>query len=148
MRLAAPIRDPHQLARTPQSKSWWSLLKVVFSSWSADKAPHLGAALAYYAVFSLAPLLVISLAVASFVFGEAAAHNQLHGQLQNFLGDQGAEAVESLLASAHTPETGTLATILGITALLFGASGVFGELQDSLNTIWEVKPKSRGLWGW
>jgi membrane protein len=106
------------------------------------------AALAYYSVFSLAPLLVISLALKSFVFRQSAAERQISDQLRGLLGDEGAQAVQSLLVSARKPTSGTLATILGVAALLFGASGVFGELQDSLNTIWKVQSKpGPGIWG-
>jgi membrane protein len=123
------------------------MLKQTVSDWLADKAPRLGAALAYYTVFSLAPLLVIALAIAGMFMGAQAVQGELHTQLQSMLGDDGARAVEEMVAAASKPKEGTLATVIGVVVLLFGASGVFGQLQDSLNTIWEVEPKPRGVWG-
>jgi membrane protein len=128
-------------------RSVWNLFKSTFAEWQADKAPKLGAALAFYTVFSLAPLLVIGLAIAALAFGEDAAQREFHTQLQGLLGADGAKAVESLLASARQPGAGLSAALLGVVTLFLGASGVFGELQDSLNTIWKVKPKPMGsLW--
>ena len=127
----------------------WSLLKETFAAWSEDKVPRLGAALAYYTVFSLAPLLVIVVGVASFIFGNEAAQGRVVEQLGSLVGEQGAEAIQGMLQSANEhKKTGMLATAIGVITLLFGASGVFGELQDALNTIWGVKPKpGRGLLG-
>ena len=124
------------------------LLKAASKDWVEDKAPRLGAALAYYTVFSLAPLMLIVIAVAGFFFGQEAAQNQLVGQLRGMVGQQGAEALQSMIQNASKPSHGIVASIVGFAILLFGASGVFGQLQDSLNTIWEVKPKpGRGIWG-
>jgi membrane protein len=132
---------------TPTLTAAWLLVRETFNQWQTDKAPTLGAALAYYTVFSLAPLLVIALAVAAFFFGEDAASGEMQTQLQGLLGDEGATAVESLLASAKQPESGIWASILGVATLLFGASGVFGQLQQSLNTVWRVPTeKGGGLW--
>jgi membrane protein len=127
--------------------SWWEMLKQTVSDWLKDKAPRLGAALAYYTIFSLAPLLVIALAIAGMFLGADAVRGELHGQLQSMLGDSGAAAVEEMVAAASKPTEGVLATVIGIAVLLFGASGVFGQLQDALNTIWDVEPKPRGIWG-
>jgi membrane protein len=125
---------------------------LVVQAWSdffEDKAPRLAAALAYYTTFSLAPLLVIALGIAGVVFGEEAARGALSGQLDHLLGPQGAEAVEQMLAaSAEKDRAGIAATLLGVVTLLFGATGVFGQLQDALNTIWEVTPRpGRGVRG-
>src|SRR5687767_2762852 len=125
-----------------------SLLKQTASEWSEDTAPRLGAALAFYSVLSIAPLLVISLAIAGAVFGEEAARGEIVAQIQGLVGKEGGEAIEEVIANAQEPGTGTVATILGIATLLCGAAGVFGQLQDALNTIWEVKPKpNQGIWG-
>src|SRR5262249_54694036 len=116
--------------------------------WSEDKAPRLGAALAYYTIFSIAPLLVIVLAVAALIFGEKAAEGQIVGQIQGLVGEQGAHFIQTLLKNAHKPSTSISASIIGVVTLLVGAIGVFGQLQDSLNTIWEVQPKpGRGVMG-
>ena len=126
----------------------WSLLKQTFAEWTEDKVPQLGAALAFYTALSIAPLLVISLAIAAMIFGEDAARGEIQHQMQSMVGDEGAKAIEEMIASANKPTTGTVATVLSVITLLFGASGVFGQLQQSLNTIWEVQPKpGRGIMG-
>jgi membrane protein len=126
----------------------WELLKQTFTEWNEDKVPRLGAALAFYTALSIAPLLVISLRIAALFFGDEAARGEIEHQMQSMIGKQGAEAVQAMLENANRPESGFIATGLSVTTLLFGASGVFGQLQDSLNTIWEVKPKEgRGIWG-
>lgn len=126
----------------------WQLVKKTVAEWIEDKAPQLGAALAFYTAISIAPLLVIALAVAGYFFGEEAARGELVGQLRSLVGEQGGQAIEDMVDSADKPGTGSVAAIFGIATLLFGASGVFGQLQDALNTIWEVKPKEgRGVWG-
>ena len=128
--------------------SVWQLLKQTFAEWSEDKAPQLGASLAFYSALSIAPLLVIALAIAGFFLGEDAARGQIVHELQSLVGPDGGKAIEDMIQSANKPSTGIIATVLSVVTLLFGASGVFGQLQDALNTIWEVKPKSgRGFWG-
>ncbi|HEU4410957.1 MAG TPA: YihY/virulence factor BrkB family protein [Polyangiaceae bacterium] len=129
-------------------KALWGLLKDTARDWKEDKADRLAAALAFYTVLSLAPLVVIAVSVAGLVVGEEAARGQLSGQIATLVGPQAGAAIEGILANAHKPSAGVVGTIVGAAALLLGASGVFGELQDSLNTIWEVTPKpGRGLWG-
>jgi membrane protein len=124
------------------------LVKATFSDWIDDKASRLAAALAYYTAFSLAPLLVITIGVAGLVFGDDAAQGKIVGELQGVMGPDGARFVESLIAAARKPSSGIAATVIGVLILAFGASGVFGELQDALNTIWGVKPKEgRGFRG-
>ncbi|HEX7154673.1 MAG TPA: YihY/virulence factor BrkB family protein [Thermoanaerobaculia bacterium] len=118
--------------------------KQTFQEFGQDKAPRLGAALAYYTVFSIAPLLLIAISIAGIVFGEEAARGALSTQLSNVMGPSMAEAVEKMVAAANKPKTGVLATIIGVVTLLFGASGVFGQLKDALNTIWNVEPKKGG----
>jgi len=118
------------------------LLKTTFRHWLEDKAPQLGAALAYYTVFSLAPMVLVLLAVFGLIYGnsEVARREILH-QLSSFLDRSSARAVEDIAASAGKPTASAVATVVGIAVALFGASGVFGQLQDALNTIWGVKPK-------
>ncbi|NJM08435.1 YihY/virulence factor BrkB family protein [Candidatus Gracilibacteria bacterium] len=131
-----------------QLKDAFPLLKQTFAEWNADKAPRLGAALAYYTVFSLAPLLVLAVAIAGFFFGQDAAQQEVLSQARGLLGEEGAGAVEQMIENANQPSSGVLATIIGIVTLLFGASGAFGELQGALNTIWGVEQKSdRGIKG-
>lgn len=130
------------------AKMLWTILKEAGSHWLADKAPRLGAALAYYTIFSIAPLLIIAIGVAGLVFGREAAQGQITAQIEHLVGSQGGEAVQAMLQSASEPKKGILGTLIGIGMLLFGAAGLFGQLQDALNTVWEVQPKpSRGIWG-
>ena len=126
-----------------------SILKQTFSEWMEDQAPTLGAALAYYTVFSLAPLLIISISIAGLVFGKEAAQGQIFDQLRGLLGDESGRAMQVMVRNAAAePATGLLATLIGFATLLFGASGVFGQLQTSLNAIWGVQPKAgRGILG-
>ena len=123
------------------------IFKQAASNWAKHKVPRLAAALAYYTVFSLPGIVVISLAIAGLVFGGDAARGEIERQLQDLLGDDGAKAINEMIASAQKPGKGLLATGIGLIVLLVGASGVFGELQDGLNTIWEVEPKGGGgIW--
>ena len=127
-------------------KELGSLFKETFSHWSEDKAPRLGAALAYYTIFSLAPLLIIAIAVAGMAFGAEAAQGSIVTQIRGLVGERGAEEIQTILLSAHKPAVGTIVGIFGVATLLFGASGVFGELQDALNTIWHVPNRQRSIW--
>jgi membrane protein len=126
-----------------------SLLKKTASEWMEDDAPTLGAALAYYTVFSLAPLLTIAIAIAGFFFGKEAGQGQIFDELRGLIGEETGKAVQEMVQSANAqPTVGIIATIVSVVMLLFGASGVFGQLQASLNRIWEVKPKpGRGVLG-
>lgn len=132
-----------------KAKDIVGLFKQTFQEWQEDKASRLAAALAYYTVFSLAPLLVIAIAIVGLVFGQDAAQGEIVNQLKHLLGLQGAEAVQEMIKNSHQEsDKGTIATIISIGLLLFGASGLFGQLQDSLNTIWEVAPNpNRGVMG-
>ena len=126
----------------------WATIKETISDWIDDGAARLAAALAYYSLLSLAPLLVISIAIAGFVFGHDAARGRVAGELGAVVGAQAAESIQSVVANARSPVSGVLSTIVGVVTLFIGASGVFGELQSSLNSIWEVKRKpGRGIWG-
>lgn len=128
----------------------FSLLKQTFNEWLQDKAPQLGAALAYYTVFSLAPLILVLLAIVGVIFREdpAGAWTRITQQMSYFLDPSAVEVVQSIAQKASQPGKSTAATIIGIALALFGASGVFGQLQDALNTIWGVKAKpGRGIWG-
>ncbi|MEO8536434.1 MAG: YihY/virulence factor BrkB family protein [Betaproteobacteria bacterium] len=122
-------------------KSLWPLIKESVSQWSDDYAPSMGAALAYYTIFSIAPLLVITIAVAGFVFGAEAAHGEIFSQLRGVIGDDGATAIQGLVKSASETGKGTFAAIAGVVTLLLGATTVFGELQSDLDRIWDA-PKS------
>lgn len=126
----------------------WETIKETGSDWSNDNASRLAAALAFYALWSLAPLLMISVAVAGLFLGEDAARGKVAAELGGIVGGDAAESVQAVAASsAESPSKGVFGTIAGIVALFFGASGVFYELQSSLNTVWEVKPKpGAGIW--
>jgi membrane protein len=125
-----------------------SLVKETFTQWQKDKAPTLAAALAYYTVFSLAPLLIIVIAIAGLVFGADAAQGQIVTQLQSLIGKDGAQTVQELILKASEPKSGMIATLVGIATLLWGASNVFTNLKEALNAIWNVSPPpGRGIWG-
>jgi membrane protein len=137
---------PVSMPRAPSRA--WAMVKQTFANWNEDKVPQLGAALAFYTALSIAPLLVISLAVAGMVFGEEAARGQIQQQMGSLVGEQGGKAIQQMIANASKPSEGILATVLSTVILVIGASGVFGQMQQSLNTIWEVQPKpGRGIFG-
>jgi membrane protein len=136
--------------RKPIFGTAWKLLKLTAEEWLNDKAPQLGAALAYYTVFSLAPLILLLLAVIGVVFRNdpAGAWSKVTEQMSYFLDKSAIQVVQDIARTAAAPGKSTLATIIGIALALFGASGVFGQLQDALNTIWGVKAKpGLGIWG-
>src|SRR5271168_4000237 len=125
----------------------WSLLREMASRLSGHKASLLGAALAYYAVFSLGPLLVIAIAIAGFVFGDEAARGEVSAQLKDLLGDTGAQAVEAMLAGAVRHHNGLVAATIGVGTLLFAAIWVVVALKEAFNTIWDVvAAPSAGIW--
>jgi membrane protein len=125
-----------------------SLLKESLQAWSDDYAPSMGAALSYYTLFSIAPLLLIAISVAGLVFGPDAARGEIFGQLKDLMGAEGAQAVERLLQNANQPREGVIGTITGVGVLLLGATSVFNELQNDLDRIWRVpeEAKPSGLW--
>ena len=127
--------------------TWWAPLAETFNDWSEHKDARLGAALAYYSVFSLGPLIVIAISIAGLAFGQEAVQGQVAGAIRGLLGDTGAQAVEAMLKGADRPREGMVATILGLGTLLFAAIGVVVQLKDALNTVWDVKsPPGKGLW--
>ncbi len=125
----------------------WTLNKESFSAWSDDDAPSMGAALAYYTVFSISPLLLIVVSVAGLVFGRDEVQDQIVAQIGGLVGAQGAQAVQGLLQSASEPAKGIVGSIVGVALLIFGATTVFNELQSALDRIWEVpaRAKSSGI---
>jgi len=124
-------------------KQIWVLIKTTFSSWLDDYAPSMGAALAYYTLFSIAPLLLIVISTAGLVFGEDAVRGEIFGQLRDLMGDKGAQAVQSLLQSVSEPKKGVAGTAIGIILLVVGATTVLGELQGSFDRIWHVPEKDK-----
>lgn len=125
----------------------WQLFKNTYTKWNEDHAQGLGAALAYYTVFSLAPLLLIVIAIAGLVFGQEAAQGQIIGQIQSLVGEESAKAIQTMIEEARKPTAGILATVIATVMLLVGATGVFAQLQESLNIIWKVEQKpGGGLW--
>lgn len=124
------------------------LLRATASSWMEDNAMRLSAALAYYSIFSIAPLLVIAVSVAGLVLGDEAVRGYLDDQLSGYVGPLAAKSIQSMVQSASRPAEGWLGAAIGFSTLMVGASGVFGQLKDALNTIWEVKPVGGStVWG-
>jgi membrane protein len=129
-------------------QSYWHLIKQSAVQWIEDEPFQLAAALSYYTLFSLAPLIIIAIAIAGFVFGREAAQDQIVSTLQGMIGQDSAKAVQEVIeSSSEQPKTGIVSSIVGVLALIFGAGGVVGQLQTSLNKIWDVTPKpNRGIW--
>jgi membrane protein len=119
-------------------REYWDTVKRALVAWNDDYAPSMGAAIAYYTTFSLAPLLIIVIAVAGLIFGEEAARGEIVYQLGGLVGEPGAKAVEELLQSASHPETSVLASFIGLVTLFIGATSVFAELQSALDRIWRA----------
>ena len=117
-------------------KTAYALLKDACSAWAEDHASSLGAALAFYTVFSLGPVLILAIAVAGLAFGQKAAEGEFSRQLQALVGASGARAIQSIIRSASRPALGIIAGTFGVGTLLAGASGAFVELHDALNKIW------------
>ncbi|MDZ4695250.1 MAG: YihY/virulence factor BrkB family protein [Deltaproteobacteria bacterium] len=126
----------------------WFLTKETLGAWWSDKAPRLGAALSYYTIFALAPVLILVIAVAGMVLGREAAQGEIVTQLRGLLGEEGAVFVQDMILNSSEKKSGIIATGIGIITLLIGATGVFIELQDALNTVWKVEAKTgRGFKG-
>ena len=131
-----------------QAKQLWPVLKAAAADWSRDRAPRLGAALAYYTIFSMVPLLIVIIGVIGLVFGQEAAQSAIMGQISNLIGPQSAAAIKDMLHRADQPSSGIVSTIIATVTLLVGAAGFFGQLKDALNTVWGIEPKGgRGIWG-
>jgi len=126
------------------------VLSKAGSAWIDDHAQSMGAALSYYTVFSLAPLLLIAISVAGLAFGREAAQGAVVDQLQGLIGQQGARAIQDLLRNVSRPSEGVIATVTGVVVLVIGATSVFAELQDDLNRIWQVSTPRRvsTWWAW
>jgi membrane protein len=129
-------------------KELWSIIKETGSDWIDDDASRLAASLAFYTLLSLAPLVIIAVAIAGIWVGAEAARGQIASELSQIVGRDAAKGIESVVASARSQASGTIGTVIGVVTLFIGASGVFGELQFALNTIWDVRAKpGRGLLG-
>ncbi len=122
-------------------KSYFDILLEIVNKWSDDKAPKLGAALSYYTVFSLAPLLVITIAVVGIIFGQDAAQGKIVEEIQSLVGKEGATVIQTAIKNSSNLESGIIATVIGFVTLIISATVTFVELQDSLNMIWKVKSK-------
>jgi len=124
-----------QRAKKPLSlRTGLALFKNTFQEWMADKAPRLGAALSFYTLFSLAPLVIIFITIAGIAFDNA--ESQVLSQVETLVGENGTEAVRSMIEAARKPAESAIATIFGFALLIFGAAGVFIQLKDALNTTW------------
>jgi membrane protein len=153
--LEPPPSKPTPAAATPRKGSWFryvrrlgSLLKETAIQWDEDQAARQAASLALYTLLSVAPLLIVSIKVAGLALGDEAARGQVSQEIGRLVGSQAGAAIEAMVNNAKQPGQGVLGSLVGLAVLLFGASGVFGELQTSLNQIWEVKPKpGRGVLG-
>ncbi|HEX7185688.1 MAG TPA: YihY/virulence factor BrkB family protein [Thermoanaerobaculia bacterium] len=129
-------------------KPAFNLLKETFKEWKDDDALQQGAALAYYTIFSIAPMLIVAIGIAGLVFEREAVQGQIVQQVQGLVGRQGAEAIQTMVVNAGRHESGLLATVIAFATILFGATGVFAQLQTALNHIWDVRPKpGRGIKG-
>ena len=143
----AAVPSVHGWRLWTRPKQVFGLLKATYAEYNKDNVPRMGAALAYYTIFSLAPLLVIAISLAGLVFGTEAVQGQIMAQIQGLVGADSAKAIQTMVQSAHKPAHSVIASIIGLVVLLLGASGVFTEMQQDLNTIWDVDTDSKGgLW--
>ena len=146
------MQQPTELTETPSRraglKDLFDMARAAVSAWSSDYAPSMGAALSYYTVFSIAPLLLIVISIAGLVYGEDAARGAVFYQVRGMMGDPAAVALQELLASVHKPAQSILAATVGLLLLIVGATSVFGELQSALDRIWRTpeQAKKGGLW--
>jgi len=118
------------------------ILRQTFSEWNEHEAPRLAAALSFYTILSLAPLVILIVAVVALAFGRSSAQEQILNQVQGMVGQEGAATVKTMIEQADKPASGTVASIIGLITLLFGASGVFGELRSALDKIWGTKAEN------
>jgi membrane protein len=123
----------------------WQLLRQAAADWQRDNAARLGAALSYYTLFSVAPLLVVAIGVAGLAFGREAAQGQIVRELQGLVGEAGARALQDMVEASRRPQAGVLATVVGVATLLLGATGAFAELKSALNVVWDVPERGGGL---
>ncbi len=121
-----------------------AILRRSVAGWWNDNVPRLGASLAYYTLFALAPILIVAISIGGLAFGPEAVRGEIVGQIQGLIGREGAEAVQSMLEGASRPGSSIAATVVGIITFFLGATGAFLELQTALNSIWHVEPKSDG----
>ena len=133
---------PYSIAK--EESKLWTVLKKTSDSWQDHNAFRLSASMAFYTILSMAPLIVLVISIVALVFGHTSAQERIVAEVRDTVGKVGADAVNEMLKNPPKHGTGILASIVGILTLLFGASGVFGELRDSLNTMWDVKPKGAG----
>lgn len=122
-------------------KGIWNFTKEVFTKFIDDKGPKLGASLSFYTIFSIAPLIIITIAVAGFIFGEEAARGQLFYQIKDLIGDDGAQVIQTALKNTQYSWEGIVTVIISFATILIGSTAVFVELQESLDMVWKVKPK-------
>jgi membrane protein len=122
------------------------VLRQAVAGWWNDNVPHLGAALSYYTLFALAPILIVAISIAGLAFGAEAVRGEIVGQIDGLVGHEGARAVQAMLEGASRPSSSIPATIIGLITFFLGATGAFLELQTALNTIWRVKPKASRSW--
>lgn len=126
----------------------WPALKAAASDWSAHKSAKAGAAIAYYSIFSLGPLIVVVISIAALIFGREDVQREVTQAIGGLLGDKGAESVNTMLSAAGKPSEGVFASIIGTVTLIFAALGLVVQLKEALNVVWEVKPKAGGgIWG-
>jgi membrane protein len=125
----------------------WALIKDAANGWNAHQASRIGAALAFYTVFSLGPILLLAVVVAGFFFGQGAARGEVHQQVSTLIGAKAAAEVQTLLLRAHRPAAGVLATAISVVTLLFSADVALVELKSGLDDIWSVQPETR-RWYW
>src|SRR5215218_6751379 len=130
-------------------RQFFRLMQKALAAWSDDYAPSMGAALSYYTLFSITPLLVIVIALAGFFFGDDAVRGEIFSQLSGLLGNEAAHAVEEMLRSANRPKEGAIAALISIGVLIIGSTTVLGELQNDLDRIWRAPTlkKASGVWG-
>lgn len=127
----------------------WALIRDTINAWLDDYAPSMGAALAFYTLFSIAPLLLIVISVVGLVFGEQAARGEIFAQIEGLLGARSASAIESVLVALDKPGASRAGTLVGVAVLLFGATTVFAELQGAMDRIWHSPtPAGSGAWSW
>ncbi len=127
-------------------RAGWEILKESASAFSEHKALKLSASLAYYTIFSLAPMLIVIIALCSFFFGREAIEGRVYSQLNEFVGNNAALQIEQVIKNTHLSGNTAIATIIGVVALIIGATGVFTEIQDSINTVWGIKVKAKRGW--